>query len=95
MSEIMRLSTQEARTDPEATFTSPTEMVEHIGLTRGEKIAALKRWASTVRQRLDAVNEGMEPGAGEAYVEDCVLFRKIKQALESLREPDDTQSPVA
>jgi hypothetical protein len=47
-----------AKQDPEGTFDSPLGIVEEILFTRGEKIATLDRWRSTVVDQLSALGEG-------------------------------------
>jgi hypothetical protein len=86
MTEIMKIDMQKATTDPEAVFESPAEVGEQIGLTRGQKIATLERWAFSVRARVDALSEGMMNHPGGAYTRDVELVRTIEKAIEELRQ---------
>ena len=85
MSEIMRIDTVKATTDPESIFQAPAEVAEHVGLTRGQKIATLERWVFTVRARVDAVNEGMTSRPDGTYARDTELLREIEMKIEELR----------
>jgi hypothetical protein len=86
MTEIMNINTKKATNDPEAIFSNPQEVVEHIGLTRGQKISALKKWAFSVRSRLDAVAEGMTTDADGRYTRDSELLRQLEKNIEELRD---------
>jgi len=44
---------------PENVFESPLEIINEVLLTKGEKLATLERWRSSVLGQLDASNEGM------------------------------------
>jgi hypothetical protein len=46
-----------AKQDPEGTFDSPYGIVEEELFTRGEKIATLDRWRSSVIAQLSALGE--------------------------------------
>lgn len=59
MSQVARLSTSEAKSNPERFFALPGDLVEEVMLTRGEKIATLDRWRMHVLQELAAAGEGM------------------------------------
>jgi hypothetical protein len=48
-----------AKQHPENVFESPLELVNEVLLTKGEKLATLERWRSSVLGQLDASNEGM------------------------------------
>lgn len=85
MTEIMNCDTQKATTDPESVFELPAEVVEHVGLTRGQKIATLERWAFSVRARVDALSEGMMNHPGGAYTRDVELLRSIEKAITELK----------
>ncbi len=54
MSEIMNLNSENARLVPHTVFPYPIDIVREIGLTRGQKIAALGRW----RHHLENPSEG-------------------------------------
>ena len=87
MTEIMNIDMQKAITDPEAGFGSPTEAVEQIGLTRGQKIATLEKWSFSVRARIDALSEGMLNHPHGEYTRDIELVRTIEKAIEELNHP--------
>jgi hypothetical protein len=59
MAEISYVNPQQARNDPAAEFNNPQEIVESKGLTRGQKLEALKRWLFDVERRLASDAEGM------------------------------------
>lgn len=83
----------QATEDPEAVFENPGELAQHLGLTRGQKIAALERWAFVVGSRIDAVSEGMANHPEGAYTRDVALRREIAQHLDELRQ--STKNSVA
>jgi hypothetical protein len=85
MTEIMNINTKKATSDPESIFSSPEEVTNHVGLTRGQKIATLKKWVFMVRSRLDAVNEGMTTDAGGSYTRDSEMLRQLEKNIEVLR----------
>jgi hypothetical protein len=87
MTEIMNIDMHKATTDPEAVFDEPIDVVEQVGLTRGQKIATLERWAFSVRARIDALSEGMMNHPDGAYIRDVELVRVIEKAVEELRQP--------
>ena len=87
MAEIMHINMHNATTDPEAVFGSPAEVVGHVGLTRGQKIATLERWGFSVRARIDALSEGMLNHPNGAYTRDVELVRTIEKAIEELNQP--------
>lgn len=74
--EIQNLDRNAAKLDPESYFESPQELADEHGLTRGEKLAALERWASLVDRRLAAGSEGM-PTQGTEPI-DGELLRQIE-----------------
>ena len=86
MPEIMSINTEKALTDPEAVFCGPGELATSIALTRGQRIAALERWAFTARARVDAHNEGMVAHRDGDYARDVELVRQIARLLQALRE---------
>ena len=85
MNQIMSLNTTQAREDPESEFASPQALRDEVGLTLGEKLAALERWAAIVERRLEAVGEGMQGADGEA-TGDAELLRQISLVIQELRE---------
>lgn len=87
MGVIMHLNTEKAVSDPEAVFATPGDLANETGLTRGQKIAALQRWEFTVRERVDAVNEGMTNHAGRDYTDDVELMRRISEEIDALAVP--------
>ncbi len=82
MSEISYVNPQQARNDPAAEFNNPQEIVASKGLTRGQKLEALKRWLFDVERRLASDAEGMvQPGHSAPDVQ---LVEEIKVAQEQL-----------
>lgn len=82
MAEISYVNPQQARNDPASEFNAPHEIVESKGLTRGQKLEALKRWLFDVERRLASDAEGMgQPGSASA---DVKLVEQIKAAQEKL-----------
>ena len=61
MSQVARLVTSEAKSNPERFFALPSDLVEEVMLTRGEKLATLDRWRMNIMQQLAAAGEGMQP----------------------------------
>lgn len=47
-----------AKQDPEGNFDSPLGIVEELRFTRGEKIATLNRWRSSILDELSASGLG-------------------------------------
>jgi hypothetical protein len=88
MVQIVNLNTEKARLEPDTVFSSPLDIVAEQGLTRGQKIAALKRWEQTLQDRLRATSEGMSPPAGQTANEAAIIERIFK-ALEFLERPED------
>ena len=93
MSEITRMNRYAAKLNPERSFDSPQALSEQVGLTRGEKLSALRRWRNQVQDRLDAAAEGMAPDPPLTEVEgrrfdpvegDAELLRKIELQLDCL-----------
>lgn len=86
MSEVSKLPRGEAKLDPGSVFDSPDEIVKEVLMTRGEKIATLKRWRTEVVSQLRAADEGMQPqpaSPGQAE-----LLCQIEKALAELAEPE-------
>ncbi len=83
MPERLRIDREAAKMEPESQFESPESLVASEGLTRGEKIAALKRWAFLVNRRLASGDEGM-PVSGVQEAADAELLRLIEKARSAL-----------
>ena len=82
MSEISYVNPGKARNDPASEFDHPQEIVDLKGLTRGQKLEALKRWLFDAERRLASDAEGMvQPGHSTA---DVKLIEEIKAAQEQL-----------
>lgn len=82
MSEIMRIQPEKARQDPETVFDRPADIEKEVGLTRGQKLATLRRWEADVTQRLEATSEGMPPNGTSAA--DAALLKEIKVVIEAI-----------
>lgn len=82
MSEVSKLPRGEAKLDPGSVFDSPAEVVAEVLMTRGEKIATLKRWRDEVISQLRAADEGMQTRPASAA--QAELLRKIETALADL-----------
>lgn len=91
MPTISRLNHDRALNNPEAEFASPRALADEVGLTRGEKIAALKRWAYLVDRRLASGNEGMP--VNDTEERDAELMREIGIVKAELENPDE--APLA
>ena len=89
MSEIMRIVPDKARQDPETVFSRPADIEKHVGLTRGQKLATLKRWEADVTQRLKATSEGM-PSNGTT-TNDSALLKEIKIVIEAISAGEEPQ----
>ncbi|MBS0243704.1 MAG: hypothetical protein JSS20_16120 [Proteobacteria bacterium] len=82
MSVVATLPRELAKTDPGAVFSSPEDVVHEVLLTRGEKIATLKRWRQEVALQLRAADDGMSTRRTSA--EHVDLMQRIGVALLSL-----------
>lgn len=82
MSTISRIKPDEARYNPESEFGHPSRLLESVAMTRGQKIAALDRWAFALQRRIDAGSEGMR---GDSGSEELELLEAVRQARETLR----------
>ncbi len=82
MAEIMRIVPDKARQDPETVFATPADIEKHVGLTRGQKLATLRRWEADVTQRLEATAEGMP--ANDTTLDDFTLLKDIKIVIEAI-----------
>jgi hypothetical protein len=87
MTEIMRINPDKARQDPEAVFARPADIDKTFALTRGQKLAALRRWEADVARRLESAGEGM-PSNG-TVTEDSVLLKEIKIAIDAIRAGEE------
>jgi len=83
---ISHLNTKQALANPEAEFDGPEQLLDEVGLTAGQKLATLARWAQSIESRLDASAEGMPPSGREN--DDAELLRRIRKAQESLVRAD-------
>jgi hypothetical protein len=83
MSEIMRIEPEKARQDPEAVFDRPADIENEVGLTRGQKIATLRRWEVDVTRRLKSTDEGMPPNDENA--DDADLLKEIKMVIDAIQ----------
>jgi hypothetical protein len=82
MPEVGRITPSLAKYNPEATFDSPSEIVAHVMMTRGEKVATLGRWRASVLQRMHAASEGMHTRGMSAELADRLA--SIDDALREL-----------
>lgn len=89
MTEILHINMDRATNDPETEFVLPEDIVNHIGMTRGQQIASLEKWAFTVQGRVDAASEGMRYDQGSEYARDVELLRRIEQCIGRLRHNGD------
>ena len=72
------------RLDAEPAFARPLDIVTEVGLTRGQKLAALDRWEQTLKERLRATGEGMAPPEGQT-ADEAALIEEIAKAREFLK----------
>lgn len=92
MSEIMRIEPEKARQDPEAVFDRPADIENEVGLTRGQKIATLKRWEVDVTRRLESTDEGMP--SNDENADDADLLKEIKMVIDAIQtgeKPKDAE----
>ena len=92
MGEIMKLNTEKARLEPDCVFSRPLDIVCEAGLTRGQKIAALRRWDQALQDRIRATGEGMTPAAGRT-ADEAEMVEEIGQALQFLQHVPE-ESPA-
>lgn len=78
MGVISKINTQQARLNPEREFDEPQQIVDEIGLTAGQKLAALKRWAQAVEERLGASSGGAD------LPRDVALLERIRAAAHTI-----------
>jgi hypothetical protein len=82
MAEISAVNPRQAREDPASEFNHPQDIVHSKGLTRGQKLEALKRWLFDVERRLASDAEGMGPPRQASG--DVALVEQIKAAQQEL-----------
>jgi hypothetical protein len=58
MAPIARLRTERARFHPDTVFQHPSEIVDEMLLTRGQKLATLKRWRQRLIEKARAKQDG-------------------------------------
>lgn len=85
--EVLSMRSDVARFDPEREFETPERLKDSLGLTRGQKIAALERWAQQVLDRLAATNEGMP--TTEPPGTDTGQLDRINAAIAELKAPNE------
>lgn len=88
MSTILHLNTEAARFDPASVFARPLDIVAERGLTLGQKLATLQRWADTLQAHLAATSEGMQTPPGTS-AEDIAILDEIGMAQAFLQEHHD------
>ena len=84
MTTIAQLPHNKATSDPASVFASPNDIVHEILLTRGEKIATLKRWRADIVAQLQAGGEGMCTNRTSARHSE--LLTQVEKALAMLQE---------
>lgn len=87
MSTISSLNTDQARFNPETQFKSPRDLAAAVGLTRGQKLAGLRRWEQKVADQLRASDEGMP--TNDRAAADAELLREIGEVVEDLERRRD------
>jgi hypothetical protein len=84
MAIIARLNRNRPKYDPRVVFESPRTILGEVLLTRGEKLATLRRWGETVCREISAATEGMATrGASDDLI--CELAQ-IEEAISCLAE---------
>ncbi|MBS0242901.1 MAG: hypothetical protein JSS20_12045 [Proteobacteria bacterium] len=94
MTEIVSINRQRALQDPETEFHHPSALTECIGLTRGEKIAALERWRFLVGRRVASAGEGMIEHRNDQLSADAELLSELGRELERTKAPQDDFAPA-
>jgi hypothetical protein len=89
MSEIMRITPEKARQDPEAVFDRPADIEKEVGLTRGQKLATLKRWEADVERRLASTDEGMP--SNDQNSSDADLLKEIKMVIDAIQSGEESR----
>ncbi|MGD9804325.1 MAG: hypothetical protein AB7E81_22285 [Hyphomicrobiaceae bacterium] len=80
MPQISRLSIARARLEPEAVFDHPAQLLAEVLLTRGQKIAALRRWRQFLDDRIRAAGEGMQPSDPAEILRDMATLEAVIEA---------------
>jgi hypothetical protein len=80
MPQISRLSIARARLEPEAVFDHPDQLLAEVLLTRGQKIAALRRWRQSLEDRIRAAEEGMQPAHPAETLRDMATLGALIEA---------------
>ncbi len=88
MTTIMHIDIDAARHDPAGNFERPMDIVGEPGLTRGQKLAALQRWADSIQDQLTATAEGMRSPPGMSS-ENIATLEEITDAIALLQVPTD------
>ena len=65
--------------DPASIFNTPADLAEDPGITRAQKIAALRQWKDEIEQRLIAEAEAMTGNS-----ESAEQLKQVSDALNSL-----------
>ena len=80
MVKIMHINTRKAQLEPHKVFSSAMDVAVHIGLTRGQKIATLKRWRSILNgqtcHNVIKPSPVMQPLAGKVKLAEIVVALK-------------------
>lgn len=90
MSSTMPLKTEAAQLDPASVFSRPNDIVAATGLTCGQKLEALQRWADTLQAHLAATSEGMQTPPGVS-AKDLATLDEIGKAQLQLNGSDDPE----
>ncbi len=91
MGTIMRINVDKARFDPATVFLRPMDIVAEPGLTRGQKLATLKRWSDSLHAQLAAASEGMQTPC-RMSVEVISTLDEIARAQARLRSVDNGEA---
>jgi hypothetical protein len=83
MATISRLKPDAALHAPETQFDDPWQLAAEVGLTRGQKLAALRRWEQKLVHEMAAAGEGMPTPDSQAWQAD--LLAEIGKAILSLQ----------
>ncbi|MDX2157070.1 MAG: hypothetical protein SFW09_11235 [Hyphomicrobiaceae bacterium] len=86
MALISKVNRQAALSDPEAEFERAADVVECAGLTRGEKLSALRQWQSAVQRRLESADEGMVEHIPGTLTRDAELLSEIGRCIAEVEE---------
>ncbi len=91
MGTIMRINVDKARFDPATVFPRPMDIVAEPGLTRGQKLATLKRWSECLHDQLAAASEGMQTPS-RMSVEVISTLDEIARAQARLRTTESSET---